>query len=96
MIDFIRKFFELLGMCTLWVVIYFIVRLWWEKWGQFWFKYHKHSYQVHHIWRYHDIERGCDYWELCLRCEKCGKEKACSFWNDKIKLKVDYDDEQED
>ena len=95
MIDAIRSFFELFGACTTFLVIYFLVKFWWEKWGQFWFKFHKHSYQVHHIWRYHDIERGCDYWELCLQCEKCGKGKAFRFWNDKIKLKVDDDDEQE-
>lgn len=88
MINIIRTFFTLVGMGTICVVIYFVLRLWWEKWGQFWFKLHKHSYQIHHIWRIDNKERGCEKWELNCKCEKCGKFKKVVFWNDGIKLEV--------
>ena len=87
-INLISKLLEIVGAGTIFIVIYFLVELWWEKWGQFWFKFHKHSFKVHHIWRIDDKERGCEKWDLHCKCEKCGKFKQITFWNDGIKLEV--------
>jgi hypothetical protein len=94
-IHLISKILEIIGAGTICIVIYFLIQLWWEKWGQFWFKFHKHSFKVHHIWRIDDKERGCEKWDLYCKCEKCGKFKQITFWNDGIKLEV-KDGEQND
>lgn len=96
MVDYIRNFFTLVGMGTVGIAIYFLCLLWWDKWGQYWFRFHKHLYHVHSIWQINDTERGCEKWSICFKCEKCNKEKEISFWNDKIKLKTVKDDEQND
>ena len=88
MIDAIRSFFELFGACTTLLVIFFLVKFWWEKWGQFWFKFHKHSYQIYCISSMHHKERDCDTMQICLKCEKCNKRRNFSFWNDRIKIQA--------
>lgn len=86
--DVFSMFLMLVGALTVGVVIFLLFMLWWENWGRYWFKFHKHTYQVNHIWRIDSKERGCEQWDICFKCEKCGKDKHITFWNDGIKLEV--------
>lgn len=83
MIYVISKILEVVGGVTLCLIIFSLTKHICKK-----IHFHRHSYQVHHIWRIYDKDRDCEKWDLHCKCEKCGKFKQITFWNDGLKLDV--------
>lgn len=93
MIDIIFNVFAIIGIVCVGVMTYFLFRWLWQYPVKRLLKIHKHSYQINHIAQMYNKERGCEKWDICFKCEKCGKYKDSIFWNDRIQLQVKVDDE---
>ena len=87
-------FFTLIGVATTGLILYVLLKVCWQTWLKRLLHIHKHSYQILYIASGYNKDRNCEKWDICFKCEKCGKYKDAKFWNDRIKLKVVEEDSE--
>lgn len=73
MLDIFKTFLMIVGIGTIFVLLYFLCEYWWETWGKHWF--HKCKRHKHKLYLCDCGYMGQDEFYFEFKCRKCNYTK---------------------